>query len=93
MQATATPTEKLDFDLLHRVAAGDQASFSELYDRFAALTYGLFSSTFPDSDLVQRAMHGFWLTVWSNAPLLSRQRGTVESVLLTLAEPFARIAA
>lgn len=57
---------KGDESLLQRVATGDRAAFSELYNRYAALVYGVAKRILRDPEQAQDVTQSVFLKIWSN---------------------------
>lgn len=73
-----------DIALISKVAAGDQASFELLYDRYAAVCLGLSRRIVVDPDLAQDAVKHAFLVVWKHADHFRRENGSVRSWLLNI---------
>jgi len=71
--------------LLARVAKRDQRALSELYDRFAARLLGLLVRMLPVRSLAEEALRSVFLRLWSEAPNLGQDGGSVAAWLVVAA--------
>lgn len=72
-------------DLLTRVASGDQAAFSELYDALSGRVLGLVTRLLKDRAQSEEVTQEVFLEVWQQATRFDRSRGTAASWVLTMA--------
>lgn len=72
-------------DLLRRVAVGDRAAFTELYDAMSARMFGLIRRVLVDRDLSEEVLQEVFLEVWRTADDFDADRGQGRSWLLTVA--------
>ena len=72
-------------DLLVRVAGGDQAAFSELYDQLAGRVLGLVVRLLRDRAQSEEVTQEVFLEVWQQAAKFDRGRGSAASWVLTMA--------
>ena len=73
-----------DARLLGRVATGDRAAFSELYDRFSRPLYATAFRILNDANEAQDIVHDAFVAVWEKAETFETSRGTAFSWALTL---------
>ncbi|NYD66761.1 ECF RNA polymerase sigma factor SigK [Agromyces atrinae] len=71
--------------LLQRVAGGDQAAFSELYDQVAARIFGLVRRLLIDQSQAEEVTQEVFLEIWQTAPRFAAEKGSALSWLFTLA--------
>jgi len=83
---TEQPDERhaVDSLLLKRVAAGDRAAFSELYDRFSKPLYSTAVRILTDTAEAQDVVHDAFVALWDKASTYEASRGTAFSWALTL---------
>lgn len=83
---TEQPDERhaVDALLLKRVAAGDRAAFSELYDRFSKPLYSTAVRILTDTAEAQDVVHDAFVSLWDKANTYESSRGTAFSWALTL---------
>lgn len=72
-------------ELLARVAAGDEAAFAELYDRFAARVLGLIVRVVRDRSQSEEVAQEVFLEVWQKSASYNASHGAALSWVLTLA--------
>ena len=73
-----------DARLLGRVAEGDRAAFSELYDRFSRPLYATAFRILNDAAEAQDIVHDAFVALWEKAATFETSRGTAFSWALTL---------
>lgn len=73
-----------DLECLRRVAAGDEAALSELYDRYIGLVLPVAVRIVGDSAQAEDVVQETWLQVWRSAPSYDPKRGPVAAWLLTI---------
>ncbi|MDE2573590.1 MAG: sigma-70 family RNA polymerase sigma factor [bacterium] len=61
----------VDEGLLERIASGDAAAFSALYDRYAALVYGVAKRILRSPEQAQDVTQSVFLKVWSKPRLFT----------------------
>ena len=76
----ATPAE-----LLERVAKGDQAAFSDLYDQLAPRVLGLVIRVLKDHSQSEEVTQEIFLEVWQTASRFDPNKGGASTWLLTMA--------
>jgi RNA polymerase sigma-70 factor (ECF subfamily) len=83
---TEQPDERhaVDALLLKRVALGDRAAFSELYDRFSKPLYSTAVRILTDTAEAQDVVHDAFVALWDKASTYEASRGTAFSWALTL---------
>lgn len=70
--------------LLQRVATGDHAAFSALYERFSARVFGLTNRILRDPSQAEEVAQEIFLEIWQRATRFDRARGTATSWIMTL---------
>jgi RNA polymerase sigma-70 factor (ECF subfamily) len=81
------PTEdrsEIDARLLQRMARGDRAAFSELYDRFSRPLYSAALRILGDTRETEDIVHDVFLTMWEKCAAFSAERGTAFAWAVTL---------
>ena len=71
-------------DLLHRVATGDRAAFSDLYDRLSPRVFGLVKRLLRDHSQSEEVTQEIFLEIWQNATRYEAGRGSAMSWILTM---------
>jgi RNA polymerase sigma-70 factor, ECF subfamily len=71
--------------LLAKVARGDEAAFAGVYDRFAALVYGIVRRVLRDPAQSEEVTQEVLLEVWRSASRFDPGEGSARSWLMTLA--------
>lgn len=71
--------------LLKRIAVGDRAAFSTLYDLMSARMFGLIRRVLVDRDHSEEVLQEVFLEVWRTADDFDADRGQGRSWLLTIA--------
>jgi len=66
--------QETDETILHRVAAGDDAAFATLYDRFSAALYALALSILEDEQDARDALQEGFLYLWGKASVFDPQK-------------------
>jgi RNA polymerase sigma-70 factor, ECF subfamily len=82
MTAQTPPDEML---MMQRVVAREQQALTDLYDRFAALVYGMALRVLQDPALAEEATQDTFMKVWHQAAEWDPERGKLVSWLLTIA--------
>lgn len=72
-------------ELLGRVARGDQAAFSELYDMLAPRVLGLIRRVLIDSAQSEEVAQEVFLEIWQTATRYEEGRGAATSWMMTIA--------
>jgi RNA polymerase sigma-70 factor (ECF subfamily) len=70
---------------LVRVASGDKAAFTELYDATAARIYGLVKRLLVDPAQAEEVTQEIYLEIWQSATRYKPERGSAMSWMLTMA--------
>ncbi|GGL80544.1 ECF RNA polymerase sigma factor SigK [Curtobacterium sp. Csp1] len=83
--SSAEPAPASPDDMLARVADGDQAAFSELYDALSGRVLGLVTRLLRDRAQSEEVTQEIFLEVWQQAARFDRSRGTAASWVLTMA--------
>ena len=80
-----TPQQADDFALLTRVAGGDEAAFSDLYDRLSGPLYSLAFKMLGDAGEAQDALQDICIQLWRRASAYDASKSSVFSwaVLIT----------
>ncbi|MFN0119398.1 MAG: sigma-70 family RNA polymerase sigma factor [Blastocatellia bacterium] len=71
--------------VITRMAAGDQAALSELYDNTSRLVFGLALRVLNDRATAEEVMLDVYTQVWRQAASYNEQRGTPMAWLMTIA--------
>ncbi len=79
------PISFSDFDLIQKIALGDESAFLMLYDRFAPQVYGLTLRVLGDTMLAEEVTQDTFLKLWSRARQYIPGQGELISWLLTIA--------
>jgi RNA polymerase sigma-70 factor (ECF subfamily) len=74
-----------DVDLMRRVAQQDQAAFEALYDRYAALVYGVTLKVLGSRPDAEEVVLDVFAQAWRTAGRYDPQRGRVDAWLLVIA--------
>ncbi|MBM7802928.1 RNA polymerase sigma-70 factor (ECF subfamily) [Curtobacterium luteum] len=82
---SAEPAPPSPDELLTRVANGDQAAFSDLYDELSGRVLGLVTRLLRDRAQSEEVTQEVFLEVWQQATRFDRSRGTAASWVLTMA--------
>ena len=77
-------TREPDDTLVVRMAAGDQAALSELYDRHRGVVFALALRVLRDRAEAEEALTDVFLQAWRGAAGFDRLRGSVPGWLITL---------
>jgi RNA polymerase sigma-70 factor (ECF subfamily) len=75
--------QRLD-PLLLRVAKGDEAAFSELYDAVAASVFGLAKRVLRQAEQAEEVAQEVLLEVWQQAPRFDPERGSGLAWVMTM---------
>jgi len=76
-------------DLLARVALGDRAAFSALYNASAAQLFGLCLRILKDRALAEEALQEIYVKIWHKARSYDAVRGAASGWLITVARNHA----
>jgi RNA polymerase sigma-70 factor (ECF subfamily) len=80
------PIDSADLgELLRRSGLGDQGAFAEVYDRTAALLFGMVVAIVRDPALSERAAQAAYLAVWRRSSRFDPARGGALAWILTIA--------
>lgn len=71
-------------ELLGKVARGDQAAFSDLYDETAPRLLGLIKRVLIDQAQSEEVAQEVYLEIWQTAPKFDRSKGSALSWMLTM---------
>jgi RNA polymerase sigma-70 factor (ECF subfamily) len=80
----SSPTSAEPDDLLRRVARGDEAAFTALYDQVAPRVYGLVLRVVRDPAMAEEVTQEALVEVWRTAARFDPARGSAVSWLLTI---------
>ena len=82
-----------DADLLERVAAGDQAALSSLYDRYSGMLLGLARRVLHSTEDAEEVLQEAFVQVWQQARRYDRRKSAVSTwlVLLTRSRAIDRL--
>ncbi len=83
--AAPLPIGLSDFELIQKIALGDEHAFLMLYDRFAPQVYGLTLRMLGDTMLAEEVTQDTFLKLWSRARQFVPSQGELISWLLTIA--------
>ncbi|MFQ5349661.1 MAG: sigma-70 family RNA polymerase sigma factor [Thermoanaerobaculia bacterium] len=81
--------EARDLHLMGRVAAGDRAAFSELYDRHAAVLLGFLVRMLRRRDSAEEILQEVFVKAWKRAHSYRPERAAPRAWLLTMARSSA----
>lgn len=73
-----------DSVLMAAVASGDHGAFAVLYDRFAAMVYGLSLRIVDDPTLAEEVVSDIFFELWQRPERYDRSRGRLSTYLLML---------
>lgn len=73
-----------EYDLLQRMAAGDEAALGLMYDRYAVRLHSLAHSLLGDADEAEDVVEDAFWQVWRMASRYDRSRGSVSTWLLMI---------
>jgi RNA polymerase sigma-70 factor (ECF subfamily) len=90
MTAPASPPlppderERIDAQLVARIARGDRQAFASLYDRFSGPLYGTALRILRDPVEAQDVVHDVFVTLWEKSATFELARGSAFSWAVTL---------
>jgi RNA polymerase sigma-70 factor (ECF subfamily) len=84
MSEPAEIRNDIDASLLQRMARGDRAAFSELYDRFSRPLYAAALRILGDARETEDIVHDVFLAMWEKSGAFSAERGTAFAWAVTL---------
>ena len=76
--------QRIDAQLLQRVAQGDKLAFAEIYDRFSGPLLGAAQHILRDAAEAQDVVHDAFVTLWEKAATFEVSRGTAFAWVVTL---------
>jgi len=82
---THAPMKQTDAELLREIAAGNQAAFSEFYDRHSRLVYGALLRLLKDKDQTNDIFQDVFVQVWRKASTYNPALGEAEKWLVRIA--------
>ncbi len=83
VESTGQPSSKEQ--LLARIADGDEAAFSELYDELAPRVLGLVRRLLVDHAQSEEVTQEIFLEIWQNAPRYEASKGGATTWIFTMA--------
>jgi RNA polymerase sigma-70 factor (ECF subfamily) len=83
--SSRTPQTTPDAELIQRVADGDREGFAELYDRFAAILFGIVLRILRSRAEAEEVLQDTFLQIWQRAASFDERRGRVIPWLTLLA--------
>jgi RNA polymerase sigma-70 factor (ECF subfamily) len=84
MAHAITPTSAPDEDLVAAVAGGDRAALAALYDRHAAVIYGLARRVLRDEGRSEEVLQDVFVALWQRAETFESARGSVLTWLVAI---------
>lgn len=84
MAIQTVDTTRTDEELLAGVAAGEEASLAELYDRYHLLAFSLALRVLRDRARAEDVVQDAFLAVWRKAPSFAATRGSVKTWLAAI---------
>lgn len=93
LQPTATADTDEDRRIVHRIAQGDQAALSDLYERFAGLLVALARRVLNNDQDAEEILQEVFLQVWNQAGRYDPSRSSVSTwlVLITRSRAIDRL--
>ena len=76
--------QRVDAELMRRIAQGDKKAFGDLYDRFSGPLYGTALRIVRDPTEAQDIVHDAFVTLWEKASTFETDRGSAFSWVITL---------
>ena len=83
--SSRTPQTTPDAELIQRVAGGDREAFAELYDRFAAILFGIVLRILRSRAEAEEVLQDTFLQIWQRSRSFDERRGRVMPWLTLLA--------
>ncbi len=80
-----TDRHPADFELIRRVANGDEAALTALYDRYAGVVYSVAHRVLKDEGAAEEVLQDVFYQLWCNASRYDAARGTMAGWLLVSA--------
>lgn len=77
--------QDLDWMLMHRVAAGDEKSVAELYDRFGSLVYKVSRQLLPTRAEAEDAVQEVFVRLWQTAERYDPRRAKLVTWVMLIA--------
>lgn len=84
MEPDAAKELEAEIELLKRVSQGDQASFEELYDRFAGVLFSTAYRMLKNQEAAEDLLQEVFVQIWRKAPLYNPARGRPLTWAVTL---------
>jgi RNA polymerase sigma-70 factor (ECF subfamily) len=84
MSEPAEDRNAIDASLLQRMAHGDRAAFSDVYERFSRPLYAAALRILGDTRETEDILHDVFLALWEKSATFSAERGTAFAWAVTL---------
>ena len=84
MEPDPTPDLEAEIELLKRVAAGDQVSFAELYDRFSGVLFSTAYRVLNNQQAAEDVLQDVFIQIWEKASRFDPARGKPITWAVTL---------
>lgn len=81
---TANLQHEPDSALIGRMMAGDEAALSALYDRYAAMLFGMLARILRDQQAAEEVLQDLFLQLWRNAAQFDATRGSLPAWLMVI---------
>lgn len=81
---TANLQREPDSALIGRMMAGDEAALSALYDRYAAMLFGMLARILRDQQAAEEVLQDLFLQLWRNAAQFDATRGSLPAWLMVI---------
>lgn len=72
-------------DLVHKVKAGNQNAFGEVYDRYCGAINGVIARFINDEDIAQDVLQDTFIKVWKNIQMYDDTKGSFFTWMLNIA--------
>lgn len=76
--------ERTDFELMQRVASGDERAVAELYDRFGSLVYRMAHQAMPNRSEAEDAVQEIFIRLWRTAGRYDPKRAALVTWVLLI---------
>ncbi|WP_159460968.1 sigma-70 family RNA polymerase sigma factor [Corynebacterium dentalis] len=84
MDRTAQPLRPPE-ELIAETSLGKRDAFSELYDTFSSLVFGIILKVTMNREIAQETTQDVWLEIWQKASHFDHNRGSVKSWIARIA--------
>jgi RNA polymerase sigma-70 factor, ECF subfamily len=81
---TAPMQPVADSALIERMRTGDEAALSTLYDRYAAMLFGMMMRILNDRGAAEEVLQDLFLQLWRNAGQFDASRGSLPAWLMVI---------